>query len=70
MKLVTAYLHVIHGNDETAALDDRTRPFKTHGAAMRALVPKIADSNNCTVIKDISGEPQAEAPTAEAEAEA
>lgn len=57
MKLVTAYLHAIHGNDATAEIDDRTLPFKSHAAAMRALVPHISDSNNCTRIQDISGQP-------------
>ena len=59
MQLITSYLHVIHGNDETAAIDDRTRPFKTHGAAMRALMPYIADANNCTRLLDVSGDPAA-----------
>ena len=57
MQLITSYLHVIHGNDETAALDDRMRPFKTHAAAMRALMPFIADANNCTRLLDVSGDP-------------
>lgn len=57
MKLITAYLHTLHGNDATAQLDDRQRPYKTHGAAMRALIPHIADASNCTRIMDISGEP-------------
>ena len=57
MQLITSYLHVIHGNDETAALADRMRPFKTHPAAMRALMPFIADATNCTRLLDVSGDP-------------
>lgn len=56
MKLITAYLHIVHGDDARAILDDKTAPFKTHGAAMRALMPHIPDANNCTRIIDISGE--------------
>lgn len=34
---MTAYVNPPHGNDETALLNDRAHPFKTHAAAQAAL---------------------------------
>lgn len=56
MSKVIAYL-ALNGDDATAVLNDRTKPYKTHKAALDALKPH-SDKREPTGIIDIGHLPK------------